>query len=84
MSAGARKGRTGMKNSLQGQQAEIVIPFLISNGGRAGSLEAAGYALGQVRTTTTEKIAICECVAKAIGGWILGVGLLAKDWIKFF
>lgn len=31
-----KKGRTGMKNSLKGQQAEIVIPSLISNGGAAG------------------------------------------------
>lgn len=57
-----------MKRSLEGQQAEIDVPFLISNGGTKGSLEVAGYALGQVHTTSTEVIAICECVAKAIGG----------------
>ena len=54
-----------MKNPLKGQQAEIVIPFLISNGGTCGSLEVAGYALGQTRIT--EEIAISESAAKAIG-----------------
>lgn len=79
MSAGAGKERTGMKRSLEGQQAEIVVPFLISNGGTEGSLEVAGYALGQVHTTSTEVTAICECVAKAIGE-----SVFCLNWINFF
>lgn len=55
-----------MKRSLEGQQAEIVVSFLICYGSTKRSLEAA-YALGQVHTTTTEVIMNCECVAKAIG-----------------
>lgn len=66
MSVGVRKGWIGMKRSLEGQQAEIVVSFLICYGSTKRSLEAA-YALGQVHTTTTEVIMNCECVAKAIG-----------------
>lgn len=48
-----------MKSSLKGQQAEIAVPFLISNGG-TGLCRSQGM----LYTTTPE---ICECVAKAIG-----------------
>lgn len=53
-----------MKSSLKGQQAEIAVPFLISNGG-TGLCRSQGT----LYTTTTEKIAIFECVAKAIGSF---------------